>query len=46
MANVKDVEADALIKKVAEKLKEANIQKPDYIDFVKSGAGRDRVPQQ
>lgn len=46
MANVKDVEANALIKKVAEKLKEANIQKPDYIDFVKSGAGRDRVPQQ
>ncbi len=46
MANVKDVDPDALIRKTAEKLKEANIQKPAYVDFVKSGAGKDRVPQQ
>jgi len=46
MVNVKDVEAEALIMKTAEKLKEAGIAKPTYVDFVKSGAGRDRVPQQ
>ena len=46
MASVKDVEANVLIKKTAEKLKELGITKPAYVDFVKSGAGRDRVPQQ
>ncbi|MGC8662702.1 MAG: 30S ribosomal protein S19e [Candidatus Micrarchaeia archaeon] len=46
MANVNDVDANALIKKTAEKLKEAKISKPSYVGFVKSGAGKDRVPQQ
>jgi len=46
MANVTDVESDVLIGKVAEKLKEAGIAKPGYIDFVKSGPSRERVPSQ
>ncbi|MGC9099311.1 MAG: 30S ribosomal protein S19e [Candidatus Micrarchaeia archaeon] len=46
MANVNDVEANALIRKAAEKLKEAKIEKPSYVGFVKSGASRERVPQQ
>lgn len=46
MANVTDVESDVLIVKAAEKLKEAGIAKPAYIDFVKSGPSRERVPSQ
>lgn len=42
MANVYEVESDKLVKKAAEKLKEENVPKPAYIDYVKSGAGRDR----
>ncbi len=43
MANVKDVDPQLLIKRVAELLKE-KISKPEYVDFVKSGAGRERPP--
>ena len=46
MANVYEVESDELVKKAAEKLKEQNIAKPAYIDYVKSGAGRDRPPSE
>ncbi|MGC8710306.1 MAG: 30S ribosomal protein S19e [Candidatus Micrarchaeia archaeon] len=46
MANVTDVESDVLIGKAAEKLKAAGIAKPSYIDFVKSGPSRERVPLQ
>ncbi len=46
MANVYDVDGAALIKKTAEKLKEAGIAKPNYIAFVKTGPSRERVPKQ
>ena len=44
MANVFDVDGSALIKKVAEKLRESGVKKPDYVDFVKSGPSKERVP--
>ncbi len=44
MANVYEVDAGEFIKRSAEKLKSAQLKKPAYIDFVKSGAGRERVP--
>lgn len=44
MANVFDVDGSALIKKTSEMLKSKGIAKPEYIDFVKSGASRERVP--
>ncbi|MEM3841449.1 MAG: 30S ribosomal protein S19e [Candidatus Micrarchaeaceae archaeon] len=45
MANVYDVKADILVKALAEKLKASDFKKPEYVDYVKSGAGRDRLPQ-
>lgn len=44
MANVYEVDAGEFIKRSAEKLKSAQLKKPAYIDYVKSGAGRERVP--
>ncbi|MGC8652017.1 MAG: 30S ribosomal protein S19e [Candidatus Micrarchaeia archaeon] len=44
MSNVYDVKASELVKAVAEKLKPM-IKKPAYVDIVKSGAGRERPPQ-
>lgn len=45
MANVFEVDANTLIEKTATKLKTDKIAKPAYIDFVKSGPSKDRVPQ-
>ena len=44
MANVNDVKADILIKALSEKLKASEFKKPGYVDYVKSGAGKDRLP--
>ncbi|MGC8538893.1 MAG: 30S ribosomal protein S19e [Candidatus Micrarchaeia archaeon] len=44
MANVKDVDANELIKIAAAKLKELNIEKPNYIGYVKTSAGKERMP--
>ncbi len=44
MSNVYDVKASELIKATAEKLKPM-AKKPKYVDIVKSGAGRERPPQ-
>jgi small subunit ribosomal protein S19e len=43
MANVYDVEPSLLIKAAAEQLRD-KMKKPGYMNYVKSGAGRDRVP--
>ena len=45
MANVLEVDSSMLIQKAAEKLAEAKVSKPQYVDFVKSGAGKERTPQ-
>lgn len=44
MSNVYDVKASELVKAAAEKLKPM-VKKPKYVDVVKSGAGRERPPQ-
>ncbi|MDE1845858.1 MAG: 30S ribosomal protein S19e [Candidatus Micrarchaeota archaeon] len=44
MANVFDVDGSALIKKTSEMLKDKGMAKPEYTSFVKSGAGKERVP--
>ncbi|MGC8496198.1 MAG: 30S ribosomal protein S19e [Candidatus Micrarchaeia archaeon] len=44
MSNIYDVKASELVKVAAEKLKPL-VKKPDYVDYVKSGAGRERPPQ-
>jgi small subunit ribosomal protein S19e len=44
MANIYDVKASEVIKLAAERLKD-KIKRPSYIDFVKSGANKERVPQ-
>jgi len=46
MANVFEVDSGELVSIAAEKLKEKGVVKPSYIDFVKSGAGRERLPEQ
>lgn len=47
MATVLDVPADVLIQKTAEELKKVEqIQMPDWALFVKTGAHKERVPQQ
>ena len=43
MANVFDVKGSAVVKVAAEKLKD-KIKKPAYIDYVKSGANKERTP--
>src|SRR5580658_383180 len=45
MANVLEVDAQKLITVTAGKLKESGIPRPKYIDFVKSGPGKERVPE-
>lgn len=44
MANIYDVKSSEVIKLASERLK-AQLKKPAYIDFVKSGANKERVPQ-
>ncbi len=44
MSNIKEVDSSKLVSKTAEKLKGMDIKKPEYIDYVKSGAGKERVP--
>ena len=43
MANVYDVKASEVVKLAADKLKVV-MKKPAYVDFVKSGANKERVP--
>jgi small subunit ribosomal protein S19e len=43
MPNVYDVDPSALVNAAAIKLKDG-LKKPDYINYVKSGAGRERQP--
>lgn len=43
MANVFDVKGSALVKLAAERLK-GMMDKPEYIDYVKSGPNKERVP--
>ncbi len=44
MANVYDVKASDVVKLASERLK-AQLKKPAYVDYVKSGANKERVPQ-
>ena len=44
MSNVFDVKGSELVKLAAQRLK-GSIKKPSYVEFVKSGADRERVPQ-
>ena len=43
MANVFDVKGSALVRLAAERLK-SMVDKPVYVDYVKSGANKERVP--
>ncbi|VVC02817.1 30S ribosomal protein S19e [Candidatus Bilamarchaeum dharawalense] len=45
MVTIFDVDANRLIEKTAEKLKELKIHKPSYVGLVKSGAHAARPPQ-
>lgn len=44
MANINDVDASEIIKLAAERLK-GKIKKPEYVNYVKSGASKERVPE-
>ncbi len=45
MSNILEAEGSKLIQRTAEKLRESgNIARPEYVLYVKSGAGRERVP--
>ncbi|GBF36198.1 30S ribosomal protein S19e [Methanofervidicoccus abyssi] len=44
MTTVYDVPPSKLIEKVAKKLKEMNIDRPEWVDFVKTGAHKERRP--
>lgn len=44
MANIYDVKGSEVVKLAAERLRES-MKKPAYVDFVKSGANKERVPQ-
>ncbi len=47
MKSVYDVPADRLLKKAAEKLKDVSeVKAPDWMEFAKSGAHRERPPEQ
>lgn len=46
MANVFQVESGKLIGAAAERLKEKGVAKPAYVDYVKTGPSRERVPEQ
>jgi small subunit ribosomal protein S19e len=45
MSNVYEVKAADLVRVASLRLKEKNLKRPAYIDFVKSGPGKERVPQ-
>jgi small subunit ribosomal protein S19e len=45
MVSIYDVEPLKLIKKLAAKLKEMGLEKPDWVGKVKSGAHKERLPQ-
>jgi small subunit ribosomal protein S19e len=44
MANVYEVKSADLVKVAALRLKEKGLKKPGYVDFVKSGPSKERVP--
>ncbi|MEM0094404.1 MAG: 30S ribosomal protein S19e [Candidatus Micrarchaeaceae archaeon] len=44
MSTINDVDPGTLIKLASSKLKEMGIAKPYYVNIVKSGAGKERVP--
>jgi small subunit ribosomal protein S19e len=44
MANVYEADSQKLIDLAASRLKESGIAKPSYVTYVKSGAGKERVP--
>ncbi len=44
MADVLEVDASRFIEKAAQKLKASDVKKPKYVDLVKTGAGKERVP--
>lgn len=46
MANVFQVDSGKLIGVAAQRLKEKGIAKPAYVDYVKTGPGRERIPEQ
>lgn len=43
MANVYEVKPSEVIRLASERLK-GKLEKPGYVDFVKSGAGKERIP--
>lgn len=45
MANIYEVNASDLVNEVAKRLKGTIKEPPDYIHYVKSGANRERAPQ-
>lgn len=45
MTNALEIDSAKLIEKAAMKLKADKVAKPEYISYVKSGAGKERVPQ-
>lgn len=46
MANVFEADSGRLVDVAAAQLEVKGIERPKYIDFVKSGAGRERIPTQ
>ena len=46
MANVYEVKAAELVKLASQRLKEKDMKKPAYVDFVKSGPSKERVPHE
>lgn len=46
MTTVYDVPADALIRRIADKIKEMEIKPPEYVKFVKTGVHKERAPEQ
>ena len=46
MANIHEVDSERLINLAAKKLEDSGIKKPEYVKYVKSGYGRERIPSQ
>ncbi len=44
MANAFEAKSDVLVATIAAKLKEKEVPQPAYVPFVKTGAGKERVP--
>jgi small subunit ribosomal protein S19e len=44
MSNIFEVDGSTIVSRAADKLKEMKLEKPAYIDFVKSGPSRERLP--